>query len=267
MRLLITGGAGYLATELIRLADHEVVATYNNALPANRADAHRLDVRRRVDVEAMMREVRPDAIINTAYRQSDWSTTADGAANLAAAACGARFIQVSSDAVFSGENSPYDELSLPDPVTSYGAAKAAAETAVRAIDPTAVIARTSLIVGNGNSEHEQLVHRLGAGAPGKLFTDNIRCPVHVTDLALALLELLASDYVGVAHLGGPEPISRYDMGRLIAIRDGLDPATLPCGSRPSDIRLDSGVTQRRLNTRLRGVSEFLRRSDHHSGAT
>jgi dTDP-4-dehydrorhamnose reductase len=259
MKLLITSGAGYLGTELIRLTDHEVVATYNNTLPDIRGDARRLDIRRRVDVETMMREVRPDAIINTAFHQFDWATTADGAANLAAAACGTRFIQVSSDAVFSGKNSPYDELSPPDPVTSYGAAKAAAEAAVSAIDPTAVIARTSLIIGNGSSPHEQLVHRLGAGAPGMLFTDNIRCPVHVTDLALALLELLDSDHAGVAHLAGPEPISRFDMGRLIATRDGLDPSALPRGSHPSDIRLDSIQTQRQLDTRLRGVSEFLRR--------
>jgi dTDP-4-dehydrorhamnose reductase len=103
-----------------------------------------------------------------------------------------------------------------------------------------------------------LVHRLAAGAPGSLFTDNIRCPVHVSDLAPALLELLESDHAGVAHLAGPEPISRYDMGRLIAERDGIDPAALPRGSGPSDIRLDSTHTQFLLKTTLRGVSEFLR---------
>jgi dTDP-4-dehydrorhamnose reductase len=122
-----------------------------------------------------------------------------------------------------------------------------------------VIARTSLIIGNGSSQHEQLVHQLAAGAPGMLFTDNIRCPVHVTDLALAVLELLDSELAGVAHLGGPEPISRYEMGRLIAARDGLDPSALPRGSQPSDIRLDSVRTQRQLDTQLRGVSEFLQR--------
>ncbi|MDX6251788.1 MAG: dTDP-4-dehydrorhamnose reductase [Kribbellaceae bacterium] len=257
MKLLITGGAGHLGSELIRLTDHEVVATYNNSAPASGVHAYRVDIRRRAEVEALIREVRPDAIINTAYRQSDWATTADGAANVAAAARGARLIQVSSDAVFSGKSSPYDELSPPDPVTPYGAAKAAAETAVRVIDPTAVIARTSLVIG-GSSPHEQLVHRLAAGEPGSLFTDNIRCPVHVSDLASALLELLESDHAGVAHLAGPEPISRYDMGRLIAERDGIDTAVLPRGSGPSDIRMDSTHTQFGLKTTLRGVSEFLR---------
>ena len=39
-----------------------------------------------------LRKVRPDGIIHTAYRQSDWETTADGAANLAFAARGARLV-------------------------------------------------------------------------------------------------------------------------------------------------------------------------------
>lgn len=252
MRLLITGGAGHLGRELMRLAEHEVVATYNKTPVGGGV---RLDVRRRVDVEAVIHQVRPDAIIHTAFRQSDWVTTADGAAHIAIAARGARLIHVSSDAVFSGNDSPYDEEAVPDPVTAYGAAKASAETAVRAIDPTAVIARTSLILGGG--PHEARVPALVGGQQGALFTDNIRCPVHVTDLALALLELLESGHSGIAHLGGADAISRYELGRLVAARDGLDPARVPSGSNPSDIRLDSRRTQGLLKTRLRGAREFL----------
>lgn len=82
--------------------------------------------------------------------------------------------------------------------------------------------------------------------------------MHVSDLASALLELLILDVGGIAHLGGPEPLSRHELGRLIAHRDGLDPDALPSeAGEPSDIRLDSRRTQRLLNTRLRPPSEFL----------
>jgi dTDP-4-dehydrorhamnose reductase len=74
----------------------------------------------------------------------------------------------------------YDETHPPDPVTPYGAAKAGAETAVKGIAAGAVIARTSLIIGDGDSQHERLVHALAAGARGALFTDEVRCPVCVT---------------------------------------------------------------------------------------
>jgi dTDP-4-dehydrorhamnose reductase len=253
MKLLITGGAGLLGRELIRQADCEVVATYNNK-PVQ--GGVRLDIRDRAAVEAAIHEIRPDAIIHTAYSHSDWKATAVGAANVAISARGIRLIQVSSDAVFSGQNSPYDETADPDPITPYGAAKAAAETAVRAIGPHAVVARTSLIVG-GDSTLDAFVHTLAAGGPGALYTDNIRCPIHVTDLAAALLELVVSDHTGIAHLVGSDAISRHELGQLIARRDGLDPAGIPAGSGPSDVRLSNTATQKLLKTVLRGAREFL----------
>jgi len=256
VRLLVTGAAGFLGSEVLRLAEHEVVPTYHTKpVP----DGVRMDVLRRDEVEDVLRKVRPDGIIHTAYRQLDWETTADGAANLAFAARGARLVFVSSDVVFGGRAQAYDEDDAPCPVTPYGAAKAAAETAIRAIDPSAVIARTSLIVGyDGRSSHEQFVHGLANGEPGALFTGNIRCPVHVTDLASALLELLTSDFNGIAHVAGPQAVNRLELGRLIAIRDGLDPDALPFEpGPPSDLRLNCERTQKFLTTRLRPVREFL----------
>jgi dTDP-4-dehydrorhamnose reductase len=198
---------------------------------------------------------------------SDWETTADGGLNvaLAAAAAGARLVHVSSDAVFSGAAPSYDETCQPDPVTPYGAAKAAAETAVKGVTPAAAIARTSLIIGDGDSQHERLVHALASGiAAGALFTDEVRCPVHVTDLARALIELAAAPHAGVCHVAGTDAVSRYELGLLIAGRDGLDQAALPAGLRAGtglpgaiEVRLDITRTQARLATRLRGAREFL----------
>jgi dTDP-4-dehydrorhamnose reductase len=259
VRLLVTGAAGLLGSEVLRLAEHEVVPTYHTEpVPGG----VQMDVRRRDEVDEVLRKVRPDGIIHAAFKQSDWATTADGPANIAIAARGARLVFVSSDVVFGGRSAPYDELEAPCPVTPYGAAKAAAETAIRAIDPSAVIARTSLIVGyDGRSSHERFVHSLAAGQPGALFTGNVRCPVHVTDLATALLELLTSDFSGTAHVAGPQTANRLELGRLIAIRDGLDADALPeAPGPPSDIRLDGERTQKLLTTRLRPVSEFLRPS-------
>ncbi|MFI0815937.1 hypothetical protein ACH4TX_00390 [Streptomyces sp. NPDC021098] len=60
----------------------------------------------------------------------------------------ARAAGVGRRAAFSGADVHYDESRSPDPVTPYGAAKAAAETGVRLVHPDAVIARTSLIIGD-----------------------------------------------------------------------------------------------------------------------
>nr|WP_238351288.1 sugar nucleotide-binding protein [Kribbella shirazensis] len=256
--MLVTGAAGLLGRELLRSAAYEVVPAYHSQpVPGG----VRLDVRDRGNVREVIRAVRPDGIIHTAYRQDDWLTTADGAVNVALESPGARLVFVSTDAVFGPRTTPYAEHELPCPTTPYGAAKAAAETAIRAVARRAVIARTSLIVGSdGTSEEEQRVRRLTAGEPGAFYTENIRCPVHVSDLASALLELLVGEVDGIAHVAGPQALSRLELGRLLAIRDGLDPHALPSEpGPPSEIRLDSRRTQELLKTRLRPAGEFLSR--------
>jgi dTDP-4-dehydrorhamnose reductase len=181
---------------------------------------------------------------------------------LAAAAYDARLVLVSSDVVFSGDDVHYDETAAPDPITAYGAAKAAAETTALAVCEDVVVARTSLILGDGASQHERLVHALARGEEGALFDDEGRCPVHVGDLAAALVELAVGDHRGVLHVAGAEAMSRLELGRLIARRDGLDPDVLRATSRaglpgPVDVRLDSSLASTVLTTRLRGAREFL----------
>lgn len=258
MRLLVTGGThGYLGRHVVRRAaalGHEVVAVGS-------AEA---DVRDRHAVDVLLERHRPDAVVHTAYVQSDWAVTATGAAHVARSAArhGARLVLVSSDVVFSGDAVHYDEAAPPDPLTPYGAAKAAAEAAALAVCEDVVVARTSLILGDGASQHERLVHALVAGAEGALFEDEGRCPVHVGDLADALVELSVLDLQGVLHVAGADATSRLELGRLIARRDGLDPDRLRGRSRagvpgPLDVRLDSSRAREVLSTRLRGAREFL----------
>ncbi|GLW30480.1 SDR family oxidoreductase [Actinoplanes regularis] len=267
-RVLITGGSGSLGRRVFAraaAAGWEPVGTYL-AAPAPTADV-RLDIRDPDDIRRVLADVRPDTIVHTASGRdrNDWPSTADGAAHVAMAARGIRLVHVSSDAIFSGRDVHYDESALPDPVYRYGAAKAAAETAVRAIDPSAAVVRTSLILGDGNGAHELLTRDLIAGrVEGALFTDEIRKPVHVDDLADALLELASGDFAGVLNVAGADAVSRYDLGVLVAHRDGLDPAAIPSAAlaalglqRPGDVRLVLDRAKQVLRTRLRGANEFL----------
>ncbi|MEV6302048.1 sugar nucleotide-binding protein [Actinoplanes sp. NPDC051861] len=264
-RVLITGATGSLGRRVVARA----AAAGWEPVGASLSSAVRLDIRDPGDVRRVLASVRPDAVIHAAAGRdrNDWPATADGAAHVAVAAfqAGVRMVHVSSDAVFSGRLGEYDEEALPDPVYAYGAAKAAAETAVRAILPSAAVVRTSLILGDGNGAHEILTRDLIAGrVSGALFTDEIRKPVHVDDLADALLELAGSDYRGVLNVAGADALSRYDLGVLVARRDGLDPSLIPAASlaalglnRPPDLRLITSRADRVLRVRLRGARSFL----------
>ncbi|MFF3313153.1 SDR family oxidoreductase [Streptomyces sp. NPDC002952] len=273
MTVLIVGGSGFLGSELIRqarAAGHTTVATYTTAQGTTSPSSWRpLDLRDAGSLDALLADVNPSVVINASSGRANWAVTAEGPLQLAivAAKRGIRMVHMSTDAVFSGAGRVhYDESCLPDPITPYGAAKAAAETGVLAVNPKAAVVRTSLIIGHGASKHERLVHQLAAGTvSGVLFTDDIRCPVHVSDLVGAVLELALSDHAGIHHAAGADALSRHELGVLIARRDGLDVTRLPTGLRAQsavrgalDVRLDSQATQRSLHTPLRGAREFLR---------
>jgi dTDP-4-dehydrorhamnose reductase len=273
-RVLITGATGHLGTRLAEraaAAGWSVVGTYFSG--AGHPEHEWLDVRDPAAVRGLLARVQPDAVIHTASGRDDWRVVADGAAHVAvaAAALDVRLIHVSSDALFSGKVGQdgkaveYDESALPDPIYRYGAAKAAAETAVRAVCPGAAVVRTSLIIGHGRGQHETLTRDLIQGrVHGALFTDMIRKPVHVDDLADALLELTTGDYRGILNVAGPDAINRFDLGVLIARRAGLNPAEIPAGTiadagtpLPADVRLRTDKAASLLRTRLRGVHEFM----------
>jgi dTDP-4-dehydrorhamnose reductase len=246
VRLHVTGATGFLGRELVALAPH--------------ASTERVDVRDAVAVADLLRRVRPDVVIHTAYRQDGpdaHAVTATGAGNVARACAelGARLVHLSTDVVFDGRaGRPYREDDRLSPVTDYGRAKADAERLVATADPTALIVRTSLIVGGPG--HEPSKHELVALDPDATFyEDELRCPIQVTDLARALVELTTLDLAGPLHVAGADAFSRAELAALVA---GTAVRSVPAPpGRPLDCRLDTTRATRLLRTPLRGVRTVL----------
>lgn len=252
VRLHVTGGTGFLGSALLRHAAG--------------ASAPRIDVRDGAALQAALRRSRPDVVIHTAYRQDGpevWDTNVSGSASVAVAAhtVGARLIHLSTDVVFDGTATrPYREDDPVNAITAYGRSKAEAEERVLAGHPEALVVRTSLILGGPDgppSSHESLA----ADPVATFYTDEIRSPVLVDDLALALLELANSGRTGVLHVAGADHVSRAELAALTAGRP-VRTAPAPPG-RPKRCALDSGVARSILTSPLRGVHAvaWSRRTD------
>lgn len=266
MRLLITGASGQLGSYLLReVRDERGLTAWSGTsagelfgasfLPVSLAD--------RDGMAAAFRAARPDAVIHAAAwaRLSDCHRDPDGArrinvdatAHLAelAATTGARLVLVSTDLVFDGERAPNREADTATPLSIYGRTKLEAETAALAV-PRSVVARVSLLYGPSltgrRSFFEEQVAALRNGRELILFADEWRTPLDLPTAARALVELAGSDVGGIIHMGGPERLSRLEMGQKLAAflgqgEEGVRavlrqdaPAPEP---RPRDVSLDS----------------------------
>jgi dTDP-4-dehydrorhamnose reductase len=178
-----------------------------------------------------------------------------GSEVVARAAQGRRFVHLSTDLVFDGTKGCYREADAPAPVSSYGRSKLEAERRVAHESPSATLVRTSLIYGVPDGPQERL-----AREGNRFFEDELRSPVHVADLADALLELLGHDVVGPLHLAGADDVSRYEFALLLGADPGRIERAQTTPDRAPNVTLDSSRGRLLLAARLRGVYEVLDQS-------
>jgi dTDP-4-dehydrorhamnose reductase len=228
MRLLVTGAAGMLGTDVVaRAGDHDVVALA-------RVD---LDIADAGAVRAAMRDARPDAVINCAgWTDVDGAEAAesqataingDGAGHVAAAAAetGAFVVQLSTDYVFPGDAAaPYVEAGATGPRTAYGRSKLAGELAVAAAAPDAhAIVRTAWVFGPHGRNFVDTMLRLGAERDEvTVVDDQVGCPTYTGHLAQALLAVAETRPNGVLHVAGGGQCSWWDLARATFAGAGLN---------------------------------------------
>jgi dTDP-4-dehydrorhamnose reductase len=276
IRLLVTGGTGLLGGAVLDAArarpEFVPVGTFPRAAPAlPHVEWAPLDLRDPPGVARAFARARPDVVLHAAVAVEPDALApviVRGSEEVARAAQAydAALIHMSSDMVFDGASGPFAEDASPSPVTDYGRAKADAEASVRALVPAATIVRCSLLWRLAPPDRS-LAHWLETNYP--LFTDELRCPAAVGDVAGALLELALRRGRGeavpdVLHAVGPVALSRYDFGRLLLAALGRDPARAVAARsadsgvvRPRELVLTTHGTPSWFTAGLRGPAEAL----------
>ncbi len=240
MKLLVLGGWGQLGSDLAAVAaeqGHELVRP-------RRADA---DVTDPATVSRAVGEARPDAVIDAAaFHKTEvcevepaqtFAVNTIGARDAAVAARehGARFVFVSSDYVFDGDNPHgYTEDHSPAPVNLYGVSKMAGERAVANAAPDSLVVRGSGLFGHAGSSGkggnfvETMLTKAANGDAISVVDDIFFSPSATHDMAGRILLLLEHRVPpGIYHATNTGSCSWYALARKIFELAGVDAKLSP----------------------------------------
>ena len=235
-KVLITGAGGQLGSSM-ELEDFIMITTsrfHNDAVESPTIDAD-LDITNEYQVKTIIAENDPDIIVHLAAMTNvdgcelnpdqAYEVNVRGTVNLLNHFNG-KFVLLSTDYVFDGNEGPYSENDTVNPKNVYGKTKLEAERKVREFSADWLILRTNVVWNIGGqykaSFVDWLVEELDEGNQVRIVTDQWNNPTHTEDLGCVINELLKHDASGLYHYGSAEVLNRYDFARLIANIYNLD---------------------------------------------
>ncbi len=285
-RYLITGASGLLGLNLaLKLAETHTVTgvIHQPELEGTPFEVLVTDLSLPGEAEWVLEHSLPEVIIHCAAMaivdecEKDparaMSVNADLPGRLArmAAEMSAKFVHISTDAVFDGVRGDYSEEDAPNPLSTYARTKLAGEIAVMAENPDALVARVNFygwsLRGN-RSLAEFFYNNLSEGKPVNGFTDVIFCPLLVNDLADLLLRMAEKNLSGLYHTVSQENISKYDFGVQLARQFGFDPELVKpvkvsegglLAARSPNLNLNTTKLAQELGAALPGIQPGLKK--------
>jgi dTDP-4-dehydrorhamnose reductase len=187
---------------------------------------------------------------------------------------GALPVYVSTDYVFDGSRGLRTENEPRCPSTEYGRQKAEIEEWLDGSGQPFLICRSSKIVSGDRDTHGvlgQWLNDLEAGQPLRCAVDQVFSPAHVNDTALSMRDLVAIGARGLFNVAGPEPISRYDLAKMLleSMRSyspesrsrlvAINLSDIPFHERrPLDTSLDVSKLHGVIHRRFRSLAEICR---------
>lgn len=191
----------------------------------------------------------------------------------AAQKTGKKIIYISTDFVFSGEETPeggYDEDSQPNPINWYGQTKYEAEKRVSSSGLPFLIARICYPYRTSfplkKDFFRAILERLKEGKEVRAITDHLMTPTFIDDIAFGLDRLMETRSQGIYHLVGSQFITPYDAALLIARTFNLNSSLISKttrgeyfkegAKRPFNLSLRNDKIQK-LNVKMKTFEEGL----------
>ena len=231
MRILVTGAAGQVGARVV-----EVLGERHEVLGAPRDT---LDLADREQVEQVVAEFAPDAVVNAAAMtnvdgcerdpERAYAVNALGVRTLAQASArrGAHLVHISTDYVFDGASSlPYHEWDAVRPLSHYGRSKLGGEQEVERHAASWATVRTSWVFGRRGTD--LVSWAFGAFDPGELdgvLADQVSIPTYAPDLAGLLARFAVERRQGLFHAtSGSEAVTRHELIVTALRARGVDPS-------------------------------------------
>jgi len=180
----------------------------------------------------------------------------DGAKNIASIFSSSCYIMyLSSDLVFSGNRSSaqgYAETDEPDPVSVVGKTYVFAEKEIAKASRYSIV-RLGLPMGDSIQSKKGALDfiegRLKRGLPISLFHDEYRSCIECDELVDAVNSLFYMEAQGLFHVGGPDPVSLYEIGERILKRGNYDRQSLIRWARADDVHGPPRIGNVHLNSK------------------
>src|SRR3989344_2611687 len=231
LKIAATGLSGLVGARMRALTDNEFEwIDLNESM---------LDITRKDEVASCIKNLNADLLLHLAAftdvdgcennKDRAWQINVEGTRNLFVSAQGKKikFIYVSTGFVFDGDNPPYYEDSVPNPISHYGTTKYEGE---KIVGNGGMIIRIDYPYGSTVAHKKDVVGSLldllKENKPIKGVVDQILTPTFIDDIAHAFVHLVANFDPSIFHLVGANSLSGYELIKTIGREFNIDTSSV-----------------------------------------
>jgi dTDP-4-dehydrorhamnose reductase len=238
--ILVTGSNGLLGQKIteriLQTKQFNLIATSKgvNRYPVKEGYTYaEMDILNPLQVSAVLRQFKPDAIIHTAamtnvdtsHEQPELAHELNVVAVKTMADIAAleniQLVHLSTDFIFDGAAGPYDEEAEPNPLSHYGRTKLEGESVVKNSGAHWAIIRTILVYGIVSDMSRSNIVLWAKGAlesnkPINVVNDQWRMPTLAEDLADGCLLAVEKNAQGVFNISGKDMMTVSELVAKVA---------------------------------------------------